>query len=304
MLRRGYWLAAVLFVAVGFFGAGAAFAAPGLWVAKSGNSTVYLFGTIHILQQGGDWQSPEIAKAFAASGELWLEIPNADDQAGATGLIQEYGFDREHPLSTKLSPQDRAKLDAAVKVAQLPRGEAALEPMSPWLAALTLDDALLIHSGYDLNSGVEHVLEQQAAQQQKPVFGFETLDQQIRMFADLSPELQVEMLENSLDDFQSGPQQLGALVDAWMKDDQATLAKLMVDEIKIPLPALYQVLLVSRNEAWADAIEGLLKKPGVRFVAVGAGHLTGPDSVQAALERRGTPVEAVARTARPQQTGH
>lgn len=284
-------------------GWGRALAAPGLWVAKSGNATVYLFGTVHILRQGGDWESPEVAKAFAASSELWLEIPNADDQAGATSLIREYGFDPQHPLSTKLSPEDRAKLDAAVKIAQLPRGEAALEPMSPWLAALTLDDELLIHSGYDRNSGVELVLERQAAKQQKLVFGFETLDQQIRMFADLSPALQVEMLENSLDDFESGPRQLGELVDAWMKDDQATLAKLMVDEIKTPLPALYQVLLVSRNEAFADAIEDMLKKPGVRFVAIGAGHLTGPDSVQAKLEQRGTPIETIAGSARPQQTG-
>lgn len=137
MFRRGYWLATVLFVAVGLFGGGAAVAAPGLWVAKSDNSTVYLFGTIHILQQGGDWQSPEIAKAFAASSELWLEIPNADDRASATGLIREYGFDRQHPLSTKLSPQDRAKLDAAVKIAQLPRGEAALERHGTPVEAVT-----------------------------------------------------------------------------------------------------------------------------------------------------------------------
>jgi uncharacterized protein YbaP (TraB family) len=293
LLGQGRWLAVVVALASAVLGGGSARAAPGLWAAKSGNSTVYLFGTVHILRQGADWESPEVAKAFAASSELWLEIPNADDQASATSLIKEYGFDPEHPLSTKLAPQDRAKLDAAVKIAQLPRGEAALEPMSPWLAALTLDDALLVHSGYDRDSGVELVLERQAAKEQKLVFGFETLDQQIRMFADLSPELQVEMLENSLDDFQNGPQQLGELVDAWMKDDQATLAKLMVDEIKTPLPALYQVLLVSRNEAWADAIENLLKKPGVRFIAVGAGHLTGPDSVQTKLALRGTHVEAV-----------
>ena len=87
------------------------------------------------------------------------------------------------------------------KTAQLPRGEAMLEPMSPWLAALTLDDELLIHSGSNADNGVEHVLSQQAAKEQKLVFGFETLDQQIRIFADLSPELQVEVLENSLDDF-------------------------------------------------------------------------------------------------------
>ncbi|HLI20464.1 MAG TPA: TraB/GumN family protein [Stellaceae bacterium] len=281
----------------------AAEAAPGLWVAKDGNSAVYLFGTVHIIEKGLDWQSPAIAQAFAASSKLWLEVPNPDDQQSAQGLIRAYGFDRAHPLSTKLSPQDRAKVDAAVKAAQLPQGEAALEPMSPWLAALTLDDALLVHSGYDPKSGVEHVLLQQAAKQQKPVFGFETLDQQVRLFADLKPQLQIQMLENSLDGFEKGPAELKDMVDAWMKDDQAALTRDIVDEIKTPLPALYQVLIVARNENWAGQIATMLKKPGVRFVAVGAGHLTGPDSVQAKLEQRGIQVEAVSGAAQMPSSG-
>lgn len=270
-----------------------AVAAPGLWVAKKGDSTVYLFGTVHILEKGLDWESPAIAQAFAASSELWLEVPNPDDQQSAASLIRTYGFDREHPLSTKLSPQDRDKLNAAAKLAQLPRGEATLESMSPWLAALTLDDELLLHAGYDPTSGAESILLKQAAQQQKLVFGLETLDQQVRLFADLKPQLQVEMLENSLDEFQRGPAELQVMVDAWMKDDQPALMREIVDEIKKPLPALYQVLLVARNDDWVGQIENMLKKPGVRFVAVGAGHLTGPDSVRAKLEQRGTKVEAI-----------
>lgn len=268
-------------------------AAPGLWVAKKGNATVYLFGTVHILEKGIDWETPAIAQAFAASSELWLEIPNPEDQQSAQSLIRAYGFDPEHPLSTKLPPPDRVKLNAAAKLAQLPQGETTLEAMSPWLAALTLDDELLLHAGYDPQSGVESILLRQAAQQQKLVFGFETLDQQVRLFADLEPELQVEMLENSLDEFQRGPAELQHMVDAWMKDDQPALIREIVDEIKNPLPALYQVLLVARNDDWVAQIENMLNKPGVRFVAVGAGHLTGPDSVRAKLEQRGTKVEAV-----------
>lgn len=271
----------------------AAFAAPGLWVAKKGDSTVYLFGTVHVLEKGLDWESPAIAQAFAASSELWLEVPNPDDEQSAASLIRAYGFDPAHPLSTKLPTKDRVKLAAAAKLAQLPQGETTLEAMSPWLAALTLDDELLLHAGYDPKSGVEVTLLRQAAQQQKLVFGLETLDQQVRLFADLEPKLQVEMLENSLDEFQRGPAELQTMVDAWLKNDQPALAHEIVDEIKNPLPALYQVLLVARNDDWVGQIETMLNKPGIRFVAVGAGHLTGPDSVRAKLEQRGTKVEAV-----------
>jgi uncharacterized protein YbaP (TraB family) len=48
-------------------------------------------------------------------------------------------------------------------------------------------------------------------------------------------------------------------------------------------PLLMKVLLVDRNKAWAKWIEDRLKQPGTVFVAVGAGHLAGKDSVQAQL---------------------
>ena len=89
-----------------------------------------------------------------------------------------------------------------------------------------------------------------------------------------------------------------------MTNDQVALTRLIVDEIKTPLPALYQVLVVARNDDWVATIGDWLKKPGTRFVAVGAGHLTGPDSVQVKLEQHGTPVVAVVGPALPPQTVH
>ena len=56
-------------------------------------------------------------------------------------------------------------------------------------------------------------------------------------------------------------------------------------------PALYDILLNRRNEAMADQIVARLAKGGTVFVAVGAGHLTGSDGIQAALERRGVQVK-------------
>jgi Uncharacterized protein conserved in bacteria len=44
---------------------------------------------------------------------------------------------------------------------------------------------------------------------------------------------------------------------------------------------------VLRNRAFADDIGQLLSGKGTYFVAIGAGHLAGPDSVQKQLARRG-----------------
>jgi uncharacterized protein YbaP (TraB family) len=50
---------------------------------------------------------------------------------------------------------------------------------------------------------------------------------------------------------------------------------------------------VQRNQTWAGKIIAMLQQPGTIFIAVGAGHLAGPDSVQAQLQSRGITVEQV-----------
>jgi uncharacterized protein YbaP (TraB family) len=47
------------------------------------------------------------------------------------------------------------------------------------------------------------------------------------------------------------------------------------------------VLIRKRNAAWADWLTKRLDKPGTIFVAVGAGHLAGEDSVQTMLDAKG-----------------
>lgn len=63
--------------------------------------------------------------------------------------------------------------------------------------------------------------------------------------------------------------------------------------MKRETPALYQRLLVQRNASWAGKIKAMLDTPGTVFIAVGAAHLAGPDSVQAQLARLGVHAERV-----------
>ena len=50
-------------------------------------------------------------------------------------------------------------------------------------------------------------------------------------------------------------------------------------------------LLKDRNEAWSAVIEDMLKGSGSSFIAVGAAHLVGPDSLQTRLKLRGIVAE-------------
>jgi hypothetical protein len=259
-------------------------AEPALWKVQGPHATVYLFGTVHVLKSTTQWRSPKIQAAFDAAGTLWEEVPDADNAAGAQALIMQYGVDPAHPLSSQLDAAGKAKLTAFETTYGLP--DDGIEMLRPWLAAVTFSTLPVMKAGYDPKSGVDLTLKSMADAAHKPVLGFETLDQQMHFFADLPQQQQIDFLLATLDDADGATAQLSRMVDAWSAGDVAALGTLVNGDLN-RYPALYNVLVVQRNRAFAKRIEQLLRGNGVTFVAIGGGHLSGPDSVQVDLAKDG-----------------
>lgn len=277
---------AILAIAV----AAPASAEPAMWVVRDADSTIYLFGTVHVLKPDVKWRSDKIAKALTESGDLTLEIEDPEDPSSMQALVMKYGLDPAHPLSAKLDPATRAELAAAAKTMG-PAGQ-AMEMMRPWLAALTLSIVPLVKAGYDPESGVEKVLTREAKMGGKRLGALETAEQQIRFMADMTPEQELDMLKSTLDDVESGPAQIDAMVASWAAGDTAAMETAFIAEMRSDYDVLYEALIVRRNENWAAQIEQKLKGSGVSFIAVGAGHLVGPDSLQVQLKKRGIEARA------------
>ena len=262
-------------------------AQPSLWVVKGPHATVYLFGSVHVLKKDVPWRTPKIDAALKQSGSLWLEITNADDQQALQPLVMQLGLDQAHPLSTKLSKDELAKLDKVATVAGIPNGEASLESLRPWLVAVMLSVAPIIKAGYDPNSGVESVLKPEFTSANKPVQGFETAEQQLHYFADMPEKQQIDYLIQGIDDFDKESDKFDKIVSSWYAGDDATIDKLMSEDFKDKSPDLYRVLIVKRNQAFAAQIDKLLKGDGTIFVSVGAAHLIGSDGINALLQKMG-----------------
>ncbi len=267
----------------------AANAEPAMWVIRGKDSTTYLVGTLHLLRRQAEWTSDKLTKAVHESTDLWLEVGDIDNQAGIVPLLQKYGYDPGKPLSSHLTTEQREKLKKVEQDYNVPA--AFMEPMRPWLAALMLAMLPLQKAGFDPNAGVDHLLQQQASNEGDKVRGFETQEEQVRFLADLTEADQIAFLNDTLDDVSEGIALFEKLATAWLKGDSKTINQYLVDEVKAKAPSMYQKLLVDRNVRWADRIAELHRTPGVRLVAVGAGHLVGPDSVQVQLEKKGIKAE-------------
>ena len=93
---------------------------PALWVVKDKDTTIYLFGTIHVLKPGLSWFDEAVKKAFDKSGTLVLEMVEPD-QATQQKVVLSKAFALNGPtLSEQLPPEKRAAIAKAVNDNGLP----------------------------------------------------------------------------------------------------------------------------------------------------------------------------------------
>jgi uncharacterized protein len=280
---------AILLLSV--FGAPAA-AAPQAWVVRDDDTEITIFGTIHALPNGTEWLSPAVAARFDAADTLVLEAVLPDDPQALMPLITRIGMPQGlKPLAERLPASALPRLTAAAVAAGVPM--AALDRMESWLAAVTLGDAALQGMGVNAAAGAEAQLTTRARAQGKPIIGLETAEQQLRFFDGLPQADQTAMLLATLDDVADAKGDMARMLALWQAGDVDAIARDFDADMRAT-PLLRQRLLVARNANWAEWTTGVLKRPGKVFVAVGTGHLGGPDGLLALLKARGLEVAPAA----------
>ncbi|WP_228275190.1 TraB/GumN family protein [Stakelama tenebrarum] len=264
---------------------------PALWIVQDEDTTIYLFGTIHVLKPGLSWFDEGVREAFDASDTLTLETIVPDD-ATMQALVRELGTDAAAPpLRERLSPAMARKLEKALADEGISPGR--FDAMDPWLAATTLASLEVSRLGYARADGAEQVLREAARQSGKQIRGLETPREQLGYFDGLSMQAQQALLAATLDEQSDTEAMLARIVEAWSAGDTKALADLINADVS-DSPELVRTLLVERNARWAQWIAARMERPGTIFVAVGAGHLAGETSVQAMLARRGLETHRVA----------
>ncbi len=256
---------------------------PALWVVKDDDTTIYLFGTVHVLRPGLSWFDEAVKTAFDASDEVVLELVMPDD-ATAKAAVMKHAVNTSGTTLTAMLPEDEraAYLQSLTNIGVPP---AALDQYQPWFAATNLSIMTLMKAGYDANSGAEKVITAAAKEAGKPVSGLETMDQQLGFFSGLSKDSQIALLTSTVEELPNATKMTDDMVAKWGAGDPQGLGELMNESLR-ETPELSKVLLADRNARWAEWINTRMAKPGTVFIAVGAGHLAGDDSVQAMLAKR------------------
>ena len=265
---------------------------PALWMVRDADTTIYLFGTVHVLKPGLSWFDEAVRTAFDSADELKIEVVLPEDPTTLAPLI---GSLATAPAGTtitgRLTPAQLESYTAGLGQFGIPA--AALDGYDPWFVSLQLATVLYMRAGYQPGAGAESVLTAAARAASKPVSGLETVEEQFG-FLDSAPEAeQISGILQLLADVPQASATFDRLVASWAAGDVTRTAELM-NEGMTSTPETARILLVDRNRRWADALKTRMDQPGTVFVAVGAGHLAGTGSVQDFLTERGLTVERVA----------
>jgi len=261
-------------------------AQPALWEVSDPDTTIYLFGTIHILPPHYQWESAKIGNAVEKADGLYVETivdPN-DPQELITALRTLGTAPGLPPLAERIDPAKRSLLAEAIKRSGLP--PAAFDQMKTWAAAFTLLGIQYRAMGLGGEDGVEMTLRQQFATAGKPIGQLETNAEQLSFFNGLPEAAQKALLEGAIERPEAMGQEFQVMLNAWARGDVNEIARVFNEDLASS-PPLMDALLKRRNANWSRWIEQRLKTPGTIMLAVGAGHLAGGDSVQTLLARDG-----------------
>jgi len=264
---------------------------PAMWKLADEDTTLYLFGTFHLLPEGQTWRTPAFDAALTGADELVLEVGNVDDPTAAAQAMFNLGVTAGlPPLAERVPEAKREELRALIAESGVPA--AALDRMETWAAGLMLLGVMFKRLGLSGDAGVEQALTRDYRQARKPILGLETAAEQFGFFDTLSEGSQRAFLAGLLDDPEEMRRQFAQMLAAWTAGDVDAIAATFNDDVNLT-PELRALLLERRNAKWADWLARRLERPGTVLVAVGAGHLAGPDSVQAMLRKKGLKAKRV-----------
>jgi len=267
----------------------AALAEPPVWVIRDKDSTITLFGSIHILPRV-QWRPKQVSEALAEAEDVWFEIPldPASQLATSQAATRIAMMPEGQSMLALLDAPTRARLERVAKGLNLPA--AYLDKLQPWMVDVALSQAFAQREGGSAAQGVESVLFAEVPRGVK-VRAFETGAQQVAILSDLPRASQLATLKETLRQIEEEPGSFDDIVNQWLKADLSGMVKEALDPIKKASPAYYEALITKRNTDWVKQIKQRLAGSGDTLMVVGVGHLVGPDSVPAMLRKQGIKVE-------------
>jgi uncharacterized protein YbaP (TraB family) len=265
---------------------------PALWRIRDGASTVYIFGSLHILPQSFQWRAPEIDSAIGASDIFVFEVP-VDGEATArqkefivkNGLLPAGASLRKVLNRIEFDTYSRILLGAGLKPEHFTR-------YRPWLATVLVGLAYVHRRDLATLKGADDEIIEQAQAAGKELRYLEQIEDQMKLLVMGDDVAQIRALKRQLVSLPNSVSRTQDLVHTWAQGDTDRFAALIEQSFAGHVEA-QDLLLSSRNRSWVPSIGELLQTGRTAMVTVGAAHIGGSNGLISLLCAAGHRVERV-----------
>ena len=257
---------------------------PAIWEIASADGTLegWLFGTIHALPDGTRWQSGAVQQAVENADLLVVEIAALEDSdAIARTFLTLSHTPGQPPLTARVPAAQHEELAELVERSRYDASDfAAIES---WGAALILTQSSASTS--DTANGVDKALVREF-RPSRPIREVEGVQAQLGVFDTLPEAEQRDLLSLTVADAARPESVRRKTVKHWLEGDVEALLDPGVETL-LDDPELREVLVEGRNRNWMPTLTAMLEQQPKPLIAVGAGHMGGPEGLPVLLRKSG-----------------
>lgn len=264
------------------------------WKAEKNGNTVYMLGSIHYGIEEFYPLNSKIMKAFNDSQYLAVEadLLNLNLLELQQSILERAVYDDGSTIEDHISKELYKKLTDTIVSNGGDMNE--IKYLKPWYLSMSLDSLNSINPKYKSELGIDYYFLSNAGN--KKVIELEGAEFQFNMLSGFSEDVQIKLLEDSLNADRT-VDGLAPLIKAWQTSDDEAIEKLLfaMPDNSPEYKAYMTEMFDNRNIGMANKIEKYLtgSTKGTYFVVVGAGHYFGDMSIIELLEKKGYKIQKI-----------
>ncbi|WP_419148159.1 TraB/GumN family protein [Pseudoalteromonas 'SMAR'] len=269
------------------------YAEVGLWQISKGDTTSYLFGTVHVGDKQMQGLPDKVKRAIEKSDKVMVEVnleslsPLQIQQRSMPFML----LQGNETLQSTLSPAVYKKVVDYFAAKQI--DVALFERYAPWAVMVTILQLEYQRLGFSEANGIDKQVVNYAQQHNIPIGEFESLEYQLKMFSQLG-QYSDAMLQETFTQMADLDTYFLDMISAWRQGDLKQLEHYYNTSFaEGEYGALAERLMIKeRNNNWLEALQQQLPHESL-FVAVGALHLVERYGLITQLQQQGYTVSKI-----------
>ncbi|WP_339282573.1 TraB/GumN family protein [Oceanobacillus sp. FSL K6-3682] len=265
-----------------------------LWKVESGDTEMYLQGTIHLGNDDFYPLDPAIEEAFDSADIVLPEFNLLEETPSQQEILEYATYVDDSTLEEELPEETYEELASIFEENGLD-----LETMNdfqPWFVEMMLLELVTMTSDVDSQSAVDLYFLEKATEEGKEIVSLESAEEQFEVLSGYSMETQIQTLELAVEGYDEAAEEMEGLADAWLEGNIEAMETMSDGYEEAGINDEYmEELNDKRNIDMANSLDEILQEDSgqVYFVFVGTAHFTVDPSIITELEDKGYEVEHV-----------